>query len=58
MTNDYTLDFTPDENRPNPLDPSLWIAAMQYQLGLIVKPQKGPVDFLVIDGVEKVNEQK
>lgn len=55
---DYTLDFTPDENRPNPLDPSLWIAALQYQLGLTVKSQKGPVDFLVIDAVEKVNEQK
>jgi uncharacterized protein (TIGR03435 family) len=50
---DYTLDFTPDENRPNPLDPSLWISALQYQLGLTVVAQKGPVDFLVIDNVEK-----
>ena len=55
---DYTLDFTPDENRPNPLDPSLWIAAMRYQLGLVVKAEKGPVDFLVIDNVEKDTEQK
>jgi uncharacterized protein (TIGR03435 family) len=55
---DYTLDFTPDENRPNPLDPSLWISAMQYQLGLDVKPQKSPVDFLVIDNVEKATEQE
>lgn len=54
---DYTLDFTPDESRPNPLDPSLWIAAMRYQLGLTVKAQKGPVDFLVIDNAEKATEQ-
>lgn len=50
----FTLDFTPDENRPNPLDPSLVISAMRDQLGLTLKAQKGPVDFLVIDGVEKV----
>jgi uncharacterized protein (TIGR03435 family) len=49
----FTLDFTPDENRPNPLDPSLVISAMRDQLGLTLKTQKGPVDFLVIDGVEK-----
>jgi uncharacterized protein (TIGR03435 family) len=49
---DYTLDFTPDENRPNPLDPSLWISALQYQLGLTVTSQKGPVDFIVVDSVE------
>jgi uncharacterized protein (TIGR03435 family) len=51
---DFTLDFTPDENRPNPLDPSLVISAMRDQLGLTLKSQKGPVDFLVIDRVEKV----
>lgn len=54
---DYTLDFTPDENRPNPLDPSLWISSMQYQLGLTVKAQKGPVDFLVIDQLEKADQE-
>ena len=51
---DFTLDMTPDENRPNPLDPSILIAAMRDQLGLVVKSQKAPVDFLVIDGAEKV----
>lgn len=51
---DFTLDFTPDENRPNPLDPSLIISAMRDQLGLNVKAQKGLVDYLVIDSVEKV----
>jgi uncharacterized protein (TIGR03435 family) len=51
---DFTLDLTPDENQPNPLDPSLLISAMREQLGLTVKSQKGPVDFFVIDSVEKV----
>jgi uncharacterized protein (TIGR03435 family) len=51
---DFTLDFTPDENRPNPLDPSIVIAAIRDQLGLVVKSQKAPVDFFVIDNAEKV----
>ncbi len=51
---DFTLDLTPDESRPNPLDPSLLITAMREQLGFTVKSQKGPVDFLVIENVEKV----
>jgi uncharacterized protein (TIGR03435 family) len=50
---DFTLDFTPDENRPNPLDPSLIVTAMRDQLGLTVKAQKGPVDYLAIDDVQK-----
>jgi uncharacterized protein (TIGR03435 family) len=51
---DFTLDLTPDESRPNPLDPGLIITAMREQIGFAVKSQKGPVDFLVIDSVEKV----
>jgi len=51
---DFTLDLAPDENQPNPLDPSILIAAMRDQLGLTVKSQKSAVDFLVIDSVEKV----
>jgi uncharacterized protein (TIGR03435 family) len=51
---DFTLDFTPDEDRPNPLDPSFIMSAMRKQLGLTVTPQKGLADFLVIDSVEKV----
>ena len=53
---DFTVDFTPDENTPNPLDPSLIINAMRDQLGLTVKSQKGPVEFLVIDNLDKVAE--
>ena len=54
---DFTLDFTPDENRPNPLDPSLIITAMRDQLGLNIKSQKGPVDYLVIDSADKVTAE-
>jgi uncharacterized protein (TIGR03435 family) len=51
---DFTLDLTPDDSRPNPLDPSLLISAMREQLGLALKSQEKVVDFLVIDGAEKV----
>jgi uncharacterized protein (TIGR03435 family) len=51
---DFTLDMTPDENRPSPLDSSIVIAAMRDQLGLTLKSQKAPVEFLVIDSAEKV----
>jgi uncharacterized protein (TIGR03435 family) len=51
---DFALDFTPDENRPNPMDPSLIISAMREQLGLVVKAEKGPAEFLVIENAERV----
>ena len=51
---DFTIDLTPDEGRPNPVDPTLLLTAMREQLGLAVKSQKVPVDILVIDSVEKV----
>jgi uncharacterized protein (TIGR03435 family) len=51
---DFTLDLTLDDSRPNPLDPSLLIMAMREQLGLTLKSQKAPVDYLVIDSAEKV----
>jgi uncharacterized protein (TIGR03435 family) len=51
---DFALDLTPDESRPNPVDPTLLIAALREQVGLAVKFQKTDVDFLVIDGAEKV----
>jgi len=51
---DFTLDLTPDENRPSPVDATLLLTAMREQLGLTVKAQKTPVDTLVIDSAEKV----
>ena len=51
---DFTMDFIMDESRPNPLDPTLIMTAMREQLGLGLKAQKTPVDFLVIDSAEKV----
>ena len=52
---DFALDFTPDETTPNPLDPSLILTAIRDQLGFTLKTQKGPVDFLAIDHVDKVS---
>jgi len=51
---DFTLDLMPDESRPNPLDPSLLISGIREQLGLTLKSQTAPVDFLMIDSAEKV----
>jgi uncharacterized protein (TIGR03435 family) len=50
---DFTLDFPRDESNPNPLDATHIIDAIRDQLGLAIKSQKGPSDFLVIDGGEK-----
>jgi uncharacterized protein (TIGR03435 family) len=51
---DFALDFTPDENRPNPMDASILISALRDQLGLTVKSEKASIEFLVIDSAEKV----
>jgi uncharacterized protein (TIGR03435 family) len=51
---DFTIDLTPDESRPNPVDPTLLLTAMREQLGLTVKSQKVPMDVLVIDSAQKV----
>jgi len=51
---DFTIDLTPDETRPNPVDATLLMTAMREQLGLTLKSQKIPVDTLVIDSAEKV----
>jgi Protein of unknown function (DUF3738). len=51
---DFTIDLTPDESRPNPVDPTLLLTAMREQIGLTVKSQKVPMDILVIDSAEKV----
>ena len=51
---DFTLELTPDESRPNPVDPTLLMTAMREQLGLTLKSQKTPVDTLVVDSAERV----
>ncbi len=51
---DFEIDLTPHEAGASPLDPSTLISAMRDQLGLVVKSQKAPVEYLVIDGIEKV----
>ena len=51
---DFTMDLTPDESNPNPLDPSIVMDAMRKQLGLTLKSEDTAVDFLVIDSAQKV----
>jgi uncharacterized protein (TIGR03435 family) len=51
---DFTIELTPDESRPNPMDATLLLSALRDQIGLSVKSEKTPVEMLVIDGAEKV----
>jgi len=48
---DWTLDWDPDPTADSTL-PSL-LTALQEQLGLKLEPQKGPMETLVIDNVER-----
>jgi uncharacterized protein (TIGR03435 family) len=52
---DIELKWTPENLRgaaPTGDDPSIF-AALQEQLGLRLESQRGPVDFLVIDSIER-----
>ena len=51
---DFTLDWAPDE-APDTSAPSL-VTALREQLRLRVESQKGPVDILVIDRIDKPSE--
>lgn len=58
---DFSIEFTPESKRPSPdfqSDPSgiTFLEALKDQLGLKLKSQKGPVEVLVIDHVEKPSE--
>jgi uncharacterized protein (TIGR03435 family) len=51
---DFEIALTPDENAPSPIDPSHILNALRDQLGLVVKSQKAPIEYFVIEHVEKV----
>jgi uncharacterized protein (TIGR03435 family) len=64
---DFSLEFTPDENgpgmmrepggeRPPATEGVSIFTALQDQLGLKLEATKGPVEILVIDGVQKASE--
>jgi uncharacterized protein (TIGR03435 family) len=51
---DFTMDFTPDEERPNPLDAGIVLTAMREQLGLVVTSKTTEVKFVEIESAERV----
>ena len=51
---DFSLDLAPDESHATPIDPTLLLDALRDQVGLAVKSEKTAVDYLMIEGVEKV----
>jgi uncharacterized protein (TIGR03435 family) len=60
-TFDFALEWTPesDEQKPSGADPAPdasrlpFVEALKEQLGLKLKPERGPVDFLVFDHIER-----
>jgi uncharacterized protein (TIGR03435 family) len=51
---DFTLDWTPDRDAQASEAPLSIFVALEEQLGLKLEAQKGPVEVLVVDHVEKV----
>jgi uncharacterized protein (TIGR03435 family) len=61
---DFQMEFAPDEGPTKEGDPTTpnapsgpsFLADLQEQLGLRLEPAKGPVEFLIIDRVQKPSE--
>ena len=51
---DFTLDWTPDSDAQTSEAPLSIFVALQEQLGLKLETQKGPVEVLIVDHVEKI----
>ena len=50
---DFTMDFTPDPESGNPLDPGVVMTAIR-DLGFAMNSKTADVDYYVVDGAEKV----
>lgn len=50
---DFTIDLTPDEGRPSPMDPALLLQALKEQLGLNVQYGKTAVDFYELESADR-----
>jgi uncharacterized protein (TIGR03435 family) len=58
---DFELKFTPEEilnppDRPRPLEGVSFAVALEEQLGLRLEPARAPVDFIVVESVERPSE--
>lgn len=50
---DFHLDLVPDDTLPNPMDPSIILRAIREDLGLAINSRIAPVEYLVIDGIDR-----
>ena len=51
---DFTMDLRLSDSESGAMDPSVLMRAIREELGLTLKAQKSLVDYLVIDGAERI----
>ena len=57
-TYDFTLEWTPEPDGPNPTDGlgTSFLSALRDQLGMKLIPAKGPVEVLLLSHMEHLSE--